>query len=164
MFFLGEEYRAVFITTVRTANTCKPLEDAVRSTDPDAKLYFEFLSDPKLMNTAITRAKSLVAVVGDPVSLCTVGDCQTLWKDYIKRCSEKGGLFGTTMSQLESDIQSSFNKVQLNPEAPAFMPANTVETPDVPSNCTQDELHVDALEQYGHASSDILEPYAEQSK
>lgn len=35
-----------------------------------------FFSNPKLFNTALTRAQSLVAVVGDPVSLCSEGKCR----------------------------------------------------------------------------------------
>lgn len=37
---------------------------------------YGFLSNVKLLNTAITRAQSLVAVVGDPVSLCSIGKCR----------------------------------------------------------------------------------------
>ena len=35
---------------------------------------FGFLSDDKLLNTALTRAQSFVAVVGDPVALCAIGN------------------------------------------------------------------------------------------
>ncbi len=37
---------------------------------------YGFLSNVKLLNTAITRAQSLVAVVGDPISLCSIGKCR----------------------------------------------------------------------------------------
>jgi hypothetical protein len=45
---------------------------------------YGFLSEPKLVNSALTRAKSLVAVVGDPVALCCIGECKNLWKEYLK--------------------------------------------------------------------------------
>ena len=38
--------------------------------------FCSFLSNAKLLNTALTRAQSLVAVVGDPVALVSVGKCR----------------------------------------------------------------------------------------
>ena len=71
--FAGKQFRAIFLSTVRTRNTC--------SSDISLEDYMDygFLSNVKLLNTAITRAQSLVAVVGDPVSLCSVGKCR--WVD-----------------------------------------------------------------------------------
>jgi hypothetical protein len=62
---LGKQFRAVFLSTVRTRRTC----DASSSAEVD----YGFLSNSKLLNTAITRAQSLVAVIGDPIALCSVG-------------------------------------------------------------------------------------------
>ena len=58
----------IILSTVRTRHTC--------SLEGQDELEFGFLSNTKLLNTAVTRAQSLVAVVGDPVSLCTVGKCR----------------------------------------------------------------------------------------
>ena len=62
----GKQFRAIFLSTVRTRKTCVPNQE-------DASADFGFLSNDKLLNTAITRAQSLVAVVGDPVALCSIG-------------------------------------------------------------------------------------------
>ena len=120
--FLGEEFRALFISTVRTFHTCKPQQEDVRASGSDRPLYWEFLSDPKLLNTAVTRARCLVAVVGDPVSLCTVGECRSIWRDYIKRCNEKGGLYGVTMEELDKEINAAIAGIELNPKAEPFVP------------------------------------------
>lgn len=85
-------------------------------------MYWEFLSDPKLLNTAVTRARCLVAVVGDPVSLCTAGECRSLWRDYIKRCNKRGGLHGTTFEELDKEINASIASIELNPKAQPFVP------------------------------------------
>ena len=77
-----------------------------------------FLSDPKLLNTALTRAQSLIAVVGDPFSLRTVGDCQVLWEEFIKRCSDDGKLFGVE----HSDLEESISQTELNVNAGEFVP------------------------------------------
>lgn len=63
----GKQFRVIVLSTVRTRHTCKPGAEG---------LDFGFLSNAKLLTTAITRAQSLVAVVGDPVSLCSVGKCR----------------------------------------------------------------------------------------
>lgn len=55
---------------MRTRQTC----DSKSKSDID--LDHGFLSNARLLNTAITRAQSLVAVVGDPVSMCSVGKCR----------------------------------------------------------------------------------------
>ena len=121
-FISGEEFRALFISTVRTFHTCKPQQEEVRASGSDRPLYWEFLSDPKLLNTAVTRARCLVAVVGDPVSICTVGECRSIWRDYIKRCNEKGGLYGVTMEELDKEINAAIASIELNPKAEPFVP------------------------------------------
>jgi len=69
----------VFISTVHTRHV-------VESTTAECTGNFGFLHEQKLVNTAVTRAKSWVAVVGDPVLLCSVGSCSPIWKTYLKRC------------------------------------------------------------------------------
>lgn len=128
-FTLGEEFRVLFISTVRTFHTCKPQQQELLSSGSDRQLYWEFLSDPKLLNTAVTRARCLVAVIGDPVSLCTVGECRSIWRDYIKRCNKKGGLHGTTLEELEKEINASIASIELDPKAQPFVPTFP-KTPD----------------------------------
>ena len=70
-----------------------------------------------------------MAVVGDPVSLCTVGECRSIWRDYIKRCDKKGNLYGTTMVELDKEINAAIASIQLNPEAQPFLP-ESLSTPE----------------------------------
>lgn len=85
----GKEFRALFISTVRTRylleseHVLKALQEAEAVGDVTD---FAFLSDRKLLNTALTRTKSLVAVVGDPVALCAIGECIQEWRTYLKHC------------------------------------------------------------------------------
>lgn len=44
--------------------------------EEDEETQFGFLSSARLLNTAVTRARSLVVVVGDPIALCSVGKCR----------------------------------------------------------------------------------------
>jgi hypothetical protein len=59
---------------------------------------FAFLSDRKLLNTALTRAKSLVAVVGDPVALCAIGECIQEWRTYLKHCTNMKSVHPPTIT------------------------------------------------------------------
>lgn len=85
---------------------------------------YGFLSNSKLLNTAITRAQSLVAVVGDPVALCSIGRCRKVWERFIEICNAHHSLFGITWSYLRSQLDGvEFKKTYtLNPLAPEFIP------------------------------------------
>lgn len=69
---------------------------------------FGFLSDQKLLNTALTRAQSLVAVVGDPVALCALGDCMVVWRTFLKHCQNMGSIHPSSVT-LESVRTSVMN-------------------------------------------------------
>ena len=118
LFVTGKEFRALFISTVRTFLTCHSFD---RHQGEPQSLYWEFLSDPKLLNTAITRAMSLVAVVGDPISLCTAGDCRGNWRDYIKRCNERGTLHGASYEEIKKKVDAPLAKITLNSKANEFV-------------------------------------------
>ena len=121
----GKEFRAVFISTVRTSFTCQSFHQRDGGSGSRQLPYWEFLSDSTLLNTAITRAKSLVAVIGNPVSLCTVGDCRGNWRDYIRRCNDRKALYGISHEELNKEIRASLSRISLNPEAATFVPKST---------------------------------------
>lgn len=80
-FLLGKQFRVLFLSTVRTRHTCKHKQTPIKRKeqlleDSTEDLDYGFLSNYKLLNTAITRAQSLVAVVGDPIALCSIGRCR----------------------------------------------------------------------------------------
>ena len=65
---------------------------------------------------------SLVAVVGDAISLCTAGDCRGNWRDYIRRCHERGTLNGASYEDIKKKIDAPLSNITLNPEANEFVP------------------------------------------
>ncbi|XP_076263700.1 helicase with zinc finger [Rhynchophorus ferrugineus] len=113
----GKQFRAIILSTVRTRKTCT--NDA-----SSEALDYGFLSNSKLLNTAITRAQSLVAVVGDPIALCSLGRCSKVWERFIQICNENDSLFGITWTQLKLQLDSiELKKIYtLNPLAPEFIP------------------------------------------
>ena len=120
--FLGKEFKALFISTVRTMWTCSQIED--RNLDEQSELDFGFLSDPRFLNTAVTRARSLLAVVGDPMSLCSVGACKNLWKDYLQRCNDNKGLYGCT---LKTVMDFCLRSQALDPSAHEFTSVQNIQ-------------------------------------
>ena len=145
----GKEFRALFVSTVRTYHTYKELETS--ETCETDRPYLYFLSDPKLLNTALTRAQSLIAVVGDPFSLRTVGDCQGVWEEFIKRCIDEGKLFGIEHNELEQCI----SQCGLNVNAAEFVPT-VVEEDNQPTWSTQTFQEHDKNDELAAQSSPII--------
>ncbi|XP_033117671.1 probable helicase with zinc finger domain [Anneissia japonica] len=126
----GKQFRALFISTVRTRHTCKTDVSGISTSKSKKKgstatdVDYGFLSNDKLLNTAITRAQSLVAVVGDPVSLCSIGKCRILWENFIKTCHENNSLHGITYESIQAQLSGVELKktYTLNPLAKEFIP------------------------------------------
>ncbi|KAK3583585.1 hypothetical protein CHS0354_039403 [Potamilus streckersoni] len=117
----GKQFRVIFLSTVRTRHSCK--SDIAAS-----ELNLGFLSNAKLLNTAITRAQSLVIVVGDPVSLCLIGKCSKVWDYYLEVCNDHGSFFGMTWNHLRSLMNNAemTKSYILNPHAPEFVPTSVL--------------------------------------
>ncbi|XP_043076767.1 helicase with zinc finger domain 2 [Puntigrus tetrazona] len=75
----GKQFRVIIITTVQTRDRLLQSE----SSSP------EFFDDIRALNTALTRAQSLVIVVGDSGALCCFGKCSKIWRSYIEHCISK---------------------------------------------------------------------------
>ncbi|XP_019856644.1 PREDICTED: uncharacterized protein LOC109585133 [Amphimedon queenslandica] len=75
----GQEYRMLFMSTVES------LESNGRPFDP-----LKSFCNPALFNTAITRSKSLVVAVGNPLVLllseATMDNLKWCWREFISRC------------------------------------------------------------------------------
>ena len=95
-----------------------------------------FLSNPQLLNTAVTRARYYLAVVGDPNALCSVGENKVCWRLLLKKCNEHGTFryrlpFETLMKMIGT---SSHNNASLvagvtNPVQPVVPAQPPVEAP-----------------------------------
>ncbi|XP_038049676.1 helicase with zinc finger domain 2-like [Patiria miniata] len=127
----GKQYRVMIISTVRTRSTLNKADTTAfvskisPANRPDDTFDYGFLSDPRLLNTACTRAQSLLIVVGDPSTLCSVGDCSKIWRRYLKDCEDNKTLQppGTTIAGIQQEMEAA--KQRLNPSAPVFQPAST---------------------------------------
>ena len=108
----------MFLSTVRTRHLIDITHiqtDEHTECDGDGG-DFGFLSDSKLLNTAFTRAQSLVVVVGDPVALCAFGDCTNVWRVYLKHCQNMRSLFpqSYTLDSIKQQVQEMMNSPNKN--------------------------------------------------
>eukprot|EP00656_Telonema_subtile_P058626 TRINITY_DN9987_c0_g1_i3.p1 TRINITY_DN9987_c0_g1~~TRINITY_DN9987_c0_g1_i3.p1 ORF type:complete len:864 (+),score=133.10 TRINITY_DN9987_c0_g1_i3:1590-4181(+) len=81
----GREFMAVFVSTVRSSE---------RWLGDDDRHSIGILRDPKRLNTALTRARGLLAVFGDPYVLSSDKD----WKKVIAYCQKNGAYDGPELS------------------------------------------------------------------
>ncbi|KAI6658394.1 hypothetical protein LOD99_11037 [Oopsacas minuta] len=81
----GKEYRVLIINTVRTLS-----ESEYKAADPHAVALLE---DPKLLNTILGRAKDHIIVVGNPYTLCQIGNNKAAWKYYVSECINFGSFY-----------------------------------------------------------------------
>ncbi|NXA05303.1 SDE3 helicase, partial [Sapayoa aenigma] len=102
--FQGQERRVILISTVRSCSTYLQFDETFR---------LGFLKNPKRLNVALTRAKALLIVVGNPAVLSK----DNHWHRFLRYCKEEGGYTGypyedeiTAEDRLTADLQG----LQLN--------------------------------------------------
>ncbi|NXO09196.1 SDE3 helicase, partial [Oriolus oriolus] len=79
--FQGQERHVILISTVRSCSTYLRFDQTFR---------LGFLKNPKRLNVAITRAKALLIVVGNPAVLSK----DPHWHRFLRYCKEEGGYTG----------------------------------------------------------------------
>lgn len=116
-FFAGLEFDVLFISTVRTYQ--------VNTTN---QKNLGFLSDCKLLNTAITRARYRLVVIGDPQALCSLGECRVCWKTILSKCSSNGTfnyrLPFDTVIKMSKDARNEISQQRMSdlPNGPTAVP------------------------------------------
>ncbi|XP_056367608.1 helicase MOV-10 [Oenanthe melanoleuca] len=101
--FQGQERLVILISTVRSCSTYLQLDQTFR---------LGFLKNPKRFNVAITRAKALLIVVGNP----TVLSKDQHWYRFLRYCQQQGGYTGYPFedgSTAEDRITDELHSLQL---------------------------------------------------
>lgn len=78
----GLQFRVVIISAVQSRE----------SLDTRQAAGLELFNDVRVLNTALTRAQSLVIVVGDAAALCSFGQCSQIWKNYVDYCIQNSSI------------------------------------------------------------------------
>ncbi|XP_055994945.1 helicase MOV-10 isoform X2 [Sorex fumeus] len=96
--FQGQERSVILISTVRSSQNFVQL---------DLDFNLGFLKNPKRFNVAVTRAKALLIVVGNPLLLGHDRD----WKVFLEFCKENGGYTGCPFPA-KLDLQQGQNLLE----------------------------------------------------
>ncbi|NP_001292205.1 3'-5' exoribonuclease HELZ2 isoform X1 [Rattus norvegicus] len=101
----GREFRVVVLSSVHNRNSLL---------SPGAPTS-EFFTEPRVLNTVMTRAQSQLVAVGDAVALCSSGACRKLWKNFIRECIEHHSIFPEDLSleQIEQGVAQRQNWASL---------------------------------------------------
>ncbi|ODM91944.1 putative helicase with zinc finger domain [Orchesella cincta] len=105
-----KRFRVVIISTVRTY---KNYSENLLANPSDSGIDGGFFSDRRLINTALSCAKSLVVVFGDALSLWSHGICRDVWRQYLNECHKHKSLRG--FPQLGDKSEESAPKVSIAP-------------------------------------------------
>ncbi|XP_030827959.1 putative helicase MOV-10 isoform X2 [Strongylocentrotus purpuratus] len=92
--FQGQERTVIIISTVRSTKA--------EYIEMDIDFKLGFLKNPKRFNVAVTRAKALLIIVGNPFMLSK----DEHWNPMLEFCIQKGGYTGCAYSSEESDMDS----------------------------------------------------------
>ncbi|XP_007030666.2 PREDICTED: probable RNA helicase SDE3 [Theobroma cacao] len=102
--FQGQEREVIIVSTVRST---------VKHNEFDRAHCLGFLSNPKRFNVAITRARSLLIIVGNPHIVCK----DPYWEKLLWHCSENSSYQGCPPPEMQNhDYGESFSGTGLNNE------------------------------------------------
>ncbi|XP_012712087.2 putative helicase mov-10-B.1 [Fundulus heteroclitus] len=103
--FQGQERRVILVSTVRSSTTYM---------DIDKKFSLGFIKNDKRFNVAMTRAKALLIVVGNPMVL----SADPTWASFIQYCKDEGGYDGFTHAEEdEEEIIARLSAIYISIEA-----------------------------------------------
>uniref|UniRef100_A0A8C5DKF1 RNA helicase n=1 Tax=Gouania willdenowi TaxID=441366 RepID=A0A8C5DKF1_GOUWI len=97
--FQGQERRVIMVSTVRSSTDYLQM---------DQKFHLGFVKNEKRFNVAVTRAKALLIVVGNPRVLKS----DSTWARFIQYCRDEGGYIGIEMEEEHLLFCSSFPPVE----------------------------------------------------
>ncbi|XP_048065716.1 putative helicase mov-10-B.1 isoform X1 [Megalobrama amblycephala] len=99
--FQGQERKVIIVSTVRSSKELFTLDETFN---------IGFLKNEKRFNVAVTRAKALLIMVGNPIILKT----DATWDRFINYCIENEGYTGYNISNLEGTEEVVERLIALN--------------------------------------------------
>lgn len=99
--FQGQERRVILVSTVRSS---------AKYAEMDKKFKLGFVKNEKRFNVAVTRAKALLIVVGNPQVLTV----DPTWARFLQYCKDKGGYRGFLRPEDEDDIVARLSVLYLD--------------------------------------------------
>ncbi|KAI3356934.1 hypothetical protein L3Q82_003576 [Scortum barcoo] len=102
--FQGQERRVIMVSTVRSSPNYAEI---------DQQFNLGFVKNEKRFNVAVTRAKALLIVVGNPRVLNT----DPTWARFIQYCRDEGGYTGFLPAEEEEDVVARLAALFISIEA-----------------------------------------------
>ncbi|XP_075471395.1 helicase MOV-10 [Ascaphus truei] len=106
--FQGQERKVILISTVRSTKNYDKRDEDFR---------LGFLKNPKRLNVAITRAKALLIVVGNPIILSKDPN----WSRFLNYCTDNGGYRGYPYKEdlmNEGDLEELLSSLDIEDTPP----------------------------------------------
>ncbi|XP_072500468.1 helicase MOV-10 isoform X5 [Notamacropus eugenii] len=102
--FQGQERSVLLVSTVRSSQSFVQM---------DFDFNLGFLRNPKRFNVAVTRAKALLIIVGNPLLLCQDPE----WNLFLNFCKRNGGYTGCPFPSLEQEqsLEHQLSTLSLGP-------------------------------------------------
>ncbi|CAI5647581.1 unnamed protein product [Oreochromis niloticus] len=101
--FQGQERRVILVSTVRSSPNY---------TEIDKDFNLGFVKNEKRFNVAVTRAKALLIVVGNPRILET----DSTWARFIQYCRDEGGYTGIIRAEEDEDVVARLQALYISIE------------------------------------------------
>uniref|UniRef100_A0A669CX79 RNA helicase n=1 Tax=Oreochromis niloticus TaxID=8128 RepID=A0A669CX79_ORENI len=101
--FQGQERRVILVSTVRSSANYAEI---------DKKFNLGFVKNEKRFNVAVTRAKALLIVVGNPRILET----DSTWARFIQYCRDEGGYTGIIRAEEDEDVVARLQALYISIE------------------------------------------------
>ncbi|KAL1214347.1 putative RNA helicase SDE3 [Cardamine amara subsp. amara] len=95
--FQGQEKQVIIISTVRST---------IKHNEFDRAYCLGFLSNPRRFNVAITRAISLLVIIGNPHIICK----DMNWNKLLWRCVDNNAYKGCGLPEREEFVEEPFNE------------------------------------------------------
>ncbi|XP_068945382.1 helicase MOV-10 [Petaurus breviceps papuanus] len=113
--FQGQERSVLLVSTVRSSQSFVQM---------DSDFNLGFLRNPKRFNVAVTRAKALLIIVGNPLLLCQDPE----WKMFLNFCKKRGGYTGCPFPnlELEQTLEHQLSTLSLGPSTSEIHPHDRV--------------------------------------
>uniref|UniRef100_A0A8C5BGX8 RNA helicase n=1 Tax=Gadus morhua TaxID=8049 RepID=A0A8C5BGX8_GADMO len=111
--FQGQERMVMLVSTVRSSP---------KYADHDQQFDLGFVKNEKRFNVAVTRAKALLIMVGNPIVLGT----DPVWNRwvFIEHCKDNGGYTGVSYAEEEEDVVARLAALWTSIEPKGIMPTN----------------------------------------
>ncbi|XP_061590937.1 putative helicase mov-10-B.1 [Cololabis saira] len=102
--FQGQERKVILVSTVRSSS---------QYAEYDKKFSLGFVKNEKRFNVAVTRAKALLIVVGNP----SVLGSDPTWSRFIQYCRDEGGYAGFSQPEDEDQVVARLAALYIDIEA-----------------------------------------------